>query len=262
MEKAGRKDIDSLLKKIEERPSPDSETQNTYFHQIVVGGLNPLGDTNSQPEAAGMVQVFPTPTPWRPQRRLAPTVRLCELWIRDAKRDGDYTVMQLIYPDILIEGGNTRRNISGIPGHHPYVKIQADPTPGYFWGRSIIASVQMLQDMVNKRLRDIKIMWDRNAAAPMAFSGFSSITEEQYYKLISEGGMVNDPIPNAKANKLTEPPPPGYLEELEFIWKCYYEAGGFTPIMTGQGEPSVRAGVHAQTLVRTSSPGQIGRAHV
>ena len=72
--------------------------------------------------------------------------------------------------------------------------------------------------------------------------------------------MVNDPNPNAKANKLTEPPPPGYIEELEMIMKLYDEAGGFTPVMTGQGEPSVRAGVHAQTLVRQSSPGLIDLA--
>jgi hypothetical protein len=50
------------------------------------------------------------------------------------------------------------------------------------------------------------------------------------------------------------------LEELEFLWKLFDEAGGFSPIMTGQGEPSVRAGVHAQTLVRTSSPGLIDPA--
>jgi hypothetical protein len=38
------------------------------------------------------------------------------------------------------------------------------------------------------------------------------------------------------------------------------EAGGFSKIMTGQGESGVRAGVHAQTLVRTSSPALIDPA--
>ena len=251
------------MEKIEERSAQPDQQEPSYFHQIVVGGLNPLGEVGGQPEAAGMVQVFPTPTPWRPQRRLQPTVKKIELWVKNREFDGAYTTMQLVYPDILIEGGNTRRNIMGgeiLAHHHPFVKVEADMTPGYFWGRPVVADVQMLQDMVNKRLRDLKVMWDRNAAAPYTFSGFTSITEEQYYKIISEGGMINDPNPNAKANKLTEPPPPGYLEELEFIWKMFDEAGGFTPVLTGQGDPGVRAGVHAQTLVRTSSPGMIDPA--
>jgi hypothetical protein len=246
---------------LEARPTARDEEEPTYFHQMVVGGLSPLGTTSDAPSsAAGIVNVFPVPTPWRPQRRIAPTVRFCELWIRDDKRDGDWTTLQCVYPDIIIEGDETRRNLSRIPGHHPFVKIQSEPTPAYFWGRPIIADVQMLQDVLNKRLRDIKIMWDRNVNAPMVFSGFTNITEEEYFKIINEGGFLNDPNPNAKHNKLVEPPPQNYLEELEFMFKLFDEAAGFSPIMGGQGEPGVRAGVHAQTLVRTSSPRLIDRA--
>jgi hypothetical protein len=118
----------------------------------------------------------------------------------------------------------------------------------------------MLQDTLSKRLRDIKVMWDRNVNAPQVFSGFSSVTEEQYFKIVNEGGFINDPNPNAKAQKLLDPPPENYLEELEFIFKLFDEAAGFSPIMSGQGESGVRAGVHAQTLVRTSSPHLIKQA--
>jgi hypothetical protein len=193
---------------------------------------------------------------------MAPTVKHCELWIKDRERDGDYTTIQCIYghEPIILEGDKTRRNLSKVPGHNPFVKIQAQSTPGYFWGRSILADVQMLQDVLNKRMRDLKVMWDRNVAAPQVFSGFTSITEEQYYKIISEGGFINDPNPNAKASKLSDPPPQGYLEELQFIFQLFDEAAGFTPVMSGQGEPGVRAGVHAQTLVRTSTPRLIDQA--
>jgi hypothetical protein len=263
LDSTGNPRRNQIIERIMESRSPDrDEEAGQFFHQMVVGGMNPLGDVGSTPSAAGIVQVFPVPTPWRPQRRVTETVKFCELWIKDRERGGDYTTVQLVYgPEpIIIEGIDTPKNLSGVPGHHPFVQVQADEVPGYFWGRSIIADVQMLQDVINKRLRDIKVMWDRNAAAPYSFAGFNSITEEQYYKLISEGGFISDPNPNAKASKLTEPPPPGYLEELEFLWKLFDEAGGMSPIMTGQGEPSVRAGVHAQTLVRTSSPGLIDPA--
>ena len=255
-----------ILARIEEgKPGREMDEQPNYFHQMVVGGLNPLGDYPGgapRSEAAGIVNVFPVPTPWRPNRRLTPTVKFCELWIKDRDREGDYTTIQHVYghEPIIVEGDKTRRNLSKIPGRHGFVKIQPQTTPGYFWGRSLIADVQMLQDVLNKRLRDLKVMWDRNVAAPQVFSGFTSITEEQYYKIITEGGFINDPNPNASAKKLTEPPPANYLEELQFLFQLFDEASGFSPVMSGQGEPGVRAGVHAQTLVRTSTPRLIDQA--
>jgi hypothetical protein len=255
---------EEIMREVGDEPGPDrADEEPTYFHQMVVGGLQPLGDVGDAPSsAAGIVNVFPVPTPWRPQRHFAPTVKHCEVWIRDRDRAGDWTTIQAIYGHnpIIIEGQNTRRNLSRIPGKHPFVKLQGQPTPGYFWGRSMIADVQMLQDLLNKRLRDIKVMWDRNVNSPQVFSGFTSITEEQYFKIVNEGGFLNDPNPNAKASKLLDPPPENYLEELEFIFKLFDEASGFSPIMSGQGEPGVRAGVHAQTLVRTSSPHLIDSA--
>jgi hypothetical protein len=253
---------DEILARVLEREGDDKEEPETYFHSMVVGGMQPLGSEGSTPSAAGIVNVFPTPTPWRPQKKISRTVKHCELWVRDRQRGGDYTVIQCIYghDPIIIEGDETRRNLSRVPGHSSFVKVQPTRTPGYFWGRSIIADIQMLQDLLNKRLRDLKIMWDRNVAAPQVLSGFTNVTEEIYFKIISEGGFFADPNPNAKAAKLMEPPPQGYLEELEFIFKCFDEASGFSPIMSGQGEPGVRAGVHAQTLVRTSSPRLIDQA--
>lgn len=252
-----------IMARIEEgRPTQKDEEQPTYFHQMVVGGLNPLGEPGGMPnpEAGGIVNVFPVPTPWKPNRRLSPTVKFCELWIKDRQREGDYTTVQFIYPDIILEGDDQRRNLSRIPGHSSFVKVQPQVTPGYFWGRSLISDVQMLQDVLSKRLRDIKVLWDRNFNSPQVFSGFTSVTEEQYFKIINEGGFINDPNPNAKSAKLLDPPPPNYMEELNFLLQLFDEASGFSPVMSGQGEAGVRAGVHAQTLVRTSTPRLIDQA--
>ena len=51
----------------------------------------------------------------RPRRRVSQTIKFCELWIKDADRNGDWTTIQLVYPDILIEGNRTRRNLSRVP---------------------------------------------------------------------------------------------------------------------------------------------------
>jgi hypothetical protein len=263
LEDMGHPDAKAIMAAIlDASPTERNQEEPTYFHQLVVGGLQPLGNVGDAPSAAGVVNVFPVPTPWRPQRKLQPTVKHCELWIKDANRSGDYTTIQFVYgaKPIIIWGDNQRTNLSKIAGHNSFVKVQAQQTPGYFWGRSMIADVQMLQDVLNKRLRDIKIMWDRNVNSPQVFSGFTSVTEEQYFKIINEGGFLNDPNPNAKANKLIDPPPENYLAELDFLFKLFDEAAGFSPIMGGQGEPGVRAGVHAQTLIRTSSPRLIDQA--
>jgi hypothetical protein len=248
-----------IIARIEEEPARrDQEETPTYFHQMVVGGLHPVGEVGAVPSAAGIINVFPSPTPWRPNTKLLRTVKHCEIWVKNS--NNDYTTIQFVYPDIIIEGDNTRRNLSRIPGHHPFVKLQAQTTPGYFWGRSLIADIQMLQDILSKRLRDLKIMWDRNVNAPRMLSGFTSVTQEDYFKIINEGGFISDPNPNAKADKLSDPPPENYLKELDFLFQLFDEAAGFSPIMGGQGEPGVRAGVHAQTLVRTSTPRLIDQA--
>lgn len=267
LEEAGDKRADEIIEEIlRSRQHTKGDEDKGYIHQMVVGGLQPVGSTDSSPSAAGVVNVFPLSSPWRPQMPSSETVKFCEIWFRDADRDCDWTTVQFVYPDVIIFGDNPERadkgraNLSGVPGHHPFIKIQPFHTPGYFWGRSVIADVQMLQDVLNKRLRDLKIMWDRNANAPMSLSGFSSVTDSMYMKIISEGGFISDPNPNATAKPLTEPPPPNYLEELQWLFQLFDEASGFTPVTTGQGESGVRSGVHAQTLVRTSSPRLIAPA--
>jgi hypothetical protein len=120
--------------------------------------------------------------------------------------------------------------------------------------------VQMLQEILNKRLEDISVMWDRNALAPYQLSGFTSVTPEIFNKARSKGGFIYDVNPQAKATPLSEPPPPTYMEELQYLDGLFDQAAGFTPVSTGQGESGVRSGVHAQTLVRTSTPRLIDQA--
>lgn len=256
-------EIANIIDKLMQKPKHDTrEEESGYVHQMVVGGLQPVGSLDQSPAAAGVVNVFPLNSPWKPTMPIAETVKFCEVWIRDGDRDLDWTTIQFIYPDVMIWPRNEKQhaNLSSVPGRLPFVKVQAMETPGYFWGRSVVADIQLLQDVLNKRLRDLKIMWDRNANAPMSLSGFSSVTQDMYFKIVSEGGFISDPNPNANAKALTEPPPPLYLEDLQYISQLFDEAGGFTPVTTGQGEAGVRSGVHAQTLVRTSTPRLIAPA--
>src|SRR5215469_2550488 len=61
---------DEIMERVNDaRPTRKDEEEPTYFHQMVVGGLQPLGDVGDAPSsAAGIVNVFPVPVPWRPNR--------------------------------------------------------------------------------------------------------------------------------------------------------------------------------------------------
>jgi hypothetical protein len=96
-----------------------------------------------------------------------------------------------------------------------------------------------------------------------AFTGFSSITDEKARILNSPGGILTDAqAPNAKIDTLTPNMPPNAMEYIAMIKKTFEEAGGFTAMTSGQGEPGVRSGAQAQTMLRTSSPRLRDRALV
>ena len=129
---------EEIMREVGDEPGPTrDEEEPTYFHQMVVGGLQPLGDVGDAPSsAAGIVNVFPVPTPWRPQRSFAPTVKHCEVWIKDRDRDEDWTTIQVIYgkDPIIIEGDKQRRNLSRVPGKSSFVKVQGVADAGLFLG--------------------------------------------------------------------------------------------------------------------------------
>src|SRR5262249_44632528 len=82
--------------------------------------------------------------------------------------------------------------------------------------------------------------------------GENTIGDERYgqmreagYLQLGAGSSIQDLTPSFPSELL--PLIKFLLEELRML-------GGFPPIMRGQGEPGVRAGSHASTLMKTASP--------
>ena len=144
----------------------DDPRQDDFFHQIIIGGTQPV--TTGPNTGKGMVSIVGGPTPKLDPQVMASLVEFNELWFIDDERE-DYTTIQYVNAGgpVVIEGEIKRRNLMGdnecVKMHQPFTKICPNEVDGYFWGRSELASVQLLQEMINRRITDIRSIWRRQA---------------------------------------------------------------------------------------------------
>lgn len=235
--------------------SPESDIEQDYFHQIVMGGLQPLGvGTSPNSNQMGSVAVFGPPTPQLSPQVQAKLIQITDLWVMDDQRE-DWTTIRYIDPGIIIEGKYQKRNLSDIPKEQPFVKVCANETPGYFWGRSEIPAITNLQDLLNRTLDDAARIMALQARPPRTFSGFQGITDEKARALLAPGGMLIDQGGSgAKVDSQAPIMPQNMMEWIAMIERNFDDVAGFTSMTSGVGESGVRSGNHAATLLRTGTP--------
>lgn len=224
---------------------------DNIVHQVIIGGITPV-TTGSPSGTRGSVDVFNAMgTPNIPQDIATSLIRFVELWIIDDDT-GDYTTLQYAEPDVLIEGGLQKRNIY-LPGQQPFILVQPNEQKGYFWGRSEFSDLYYMQDIITDRLNDIAHIWRLRAQPPRGLIGFTALTDEARRAFSTPDGLVMNDNPNSKIENLAPELPPDAFQQVESVMKYFDEVAGFPPILQGQGEPGVRAGMHADTLSRTAS---------
>jgi hypothetical protein len=186
----------------------------------------------------------------------ADVVQMHELWF---KGEDDYQTIQLIEPDILVTPHNDGRvifkkeNLLGKGSQlQPYRKIQPNETSDWFWGRSELVDLIEPQALLAQWCDDLKRMYGLQVDKILAFVGDDNITDETY-GLFRSAGYLNL-SQNAKVEDLTPKIPPEALPLLKWVIEMINVLRGFPPIMQGQGEPGVRAGNHANMLMKTASP--------
>lgn len=180
----------------------------------------------------------------------APTVTGYELWVQD---DTDYTTIIMIEPDIIIAPLYKKANLLVKDSKlQPYRVIQPNMVVNWFWGKSELINLVEPQGLLATLLDDAKRLIGLQIDKILGLIGDNGITDERYgqmreagYLSLGQGSSVTDLTPSFPAELL--PMIKFLLEELRML-------GGFPPIMRGQGEPGVRAGSHANTLMKTASP--------
>jgi len=235
----------------------------SYFHQVLSTSQLQTGiQQSTRPLPGGIVQLNNDPNYaiMGPQVA-AEAVQVHELWIQDFD---DYTTIQMIEPDIIISppviNGHLMKksNLLGVKGRNPYTLIQMNEVTNYFWGRSELVDVIEPQALLSVWLDDAKRLFGMQIDKFLGFIGEGGLTDEIYaqsrlagYVNMQQGSTISD---------LTPEFPPQMLPMLEFLIKEINVLSGFPEIMRGQGEPGVRAGVHADTLLKTASPQLRGQA--
>lgn len=249
----GRPDEEEIAKGIFKLGgASESNIRQNWLHQVVIGGTQPV--TQNTPQGSqGQVSMSPSSRTEFSPEMMANLLRVDELWVVDDGRE-DYTTIQLIEGEILLEGRYRHRNLTGVKGLHPFSKICPDPVSGYFWGRSEVRRVMMLQDLLTARMDDIQRLLKLQVKMPKAFIGFSGITNQKMRAAMAPGGFLQEQSPGAKIENLGPTIPPELFREVQELSSMFDEVGGFKPIMQGQGESGVRANAHAKTLMRTASP--------
>lgn len=233
---------------------------DTSFHDIVIGGGYPMaaigvpGVTSPQNQQYGTVD-------WTTRQSgalLAPDVvsrliQVYDLWVWNDDLE-DWTTIRYVDPGVIIEGKYQHRNLSDIPKEHPFVKVCSSKVPGYFWGRSEIANIWQNQRLLSARLNNIDAIFNLQAKPARSVIGGTGITDEKVRALLSPGGVLTDPSPTSKIETYKPEMPQGAMEFMNYLDAAFDEAAGFTAITSGQGEQGVRAGNHANTLLKTSTP--------
>jgi len=256
-----KKEIMEGIKQASMSQKEKDEFEDDYFHQIIVGGTQPVSTTTSS--GSGMVGITGVPTPTLDAKVAASLIRIDELWVQDQERQ-DYTTIRLVRPNILIEGKYKRRNLCGLTdsqgkdadmaGHHPFTKVCPNAVEGYFWGQSEISNIYKLQDSLNDQMRTIRRLTTLRGDPPRSATGFSGMTLEKYKAFKRPGGFVSEENPTAKMTEHIPELPPELFSYLDKTIQMFDDVAGFTPVLQGQGEQGVRSQSQASTLARNASP--------
>lgn len=173
-----------------------------------------------------------------------------ELWVWDDET-GDWTTIQFVEPDIIIAPRYRRKNLF-VPGEIPYGIIQPNFMPQDFFGRSELIDLMKLQHLLKDRMEDVKKIMSLQYDRRLAFMGSEQISAEQYDDYL-QAGFINVGA-GGDVKDITPELPEEAFGDINEIVKMFERIAGFDNILSGQGEPGVRAGNHAQTLMKTAAP--------
>jgi hypothetical protein len=222
---------------------------DSFFHQVLSTSQISTGVQGAtRPLPGGIVQLgndpnYPTITPTDG----APTVKFHELWV---KGEDDYKVIQIVEPDLLVTRFKLS-NLLGIEQTQPYRIIQPNPMVDWFWGRSELIDLIEPQGFLAMLCDDLKRLIGLQIDKILAFKGDNTISDEAYaefrlsgYLNMGQGGGVEDLTPKFPAE---------LMPIIKYVQEQINTLGNFPEVMQGKGESGVRAGAHADTLLKTAS---------
>jgi hypothetical protein len=247
-------DAERLLQRVRNHAQKDNAGTEAFgfLNQIFSTSTLQTGvSTPYLPKPGGIINMNPSPNfNLRGPQIGIETVPFHEIWIWDGD---DYTTIQYIEPDILIAPRLKPCNLLVADSRlHPYSVIRPNSSTNNFWGRSEAEDIMELQNWISECGQDIKRLSALQIDKILGFIGEDGMTDEIYHNMrdsgffsVAQGGSITDLTPSF---------PPQIIEILDKLMKILDKITGFDNILDGGGEPGVRSGNHAQTLIKTGSP--------
>ena len=230
---------------------------SSFFHQVLsTSQLNTGVQGMTRPVPGGIVQLNDDPNYSIMGPVIGPeTVQLHELWVMD---EDDYVTIQVIEPDILIAPIFKKSNLLGVKKTQPYRIIQPNEMTNWIWGRSDLVDLIEPQGLLSTTCDDLKRLFGLQVDKILGFIGDTTIDDERYGQFRAAGYLS---LPQGSSISDVTPKIPAEMQPfIKFLIETINILGGFPDIMQGKGEPGVRAGVHADTLMKTASPSLRDRA--
>lgn len=178
------------------------------------------------------------------------TIEMKELWLWNDETQ-DYQVVTMANPDVVIYDREGSKVF--LKGELPFVQICPDPQYDYYYGKSEVQKMILLQQMRNKRLQEIQELLAKQVNPPMFISGFSGLLDEKNFALNRAGTYVASDMQGAKVDKLAPQMPADLFSEIQQIDAMFEEISGITNVLAGKGEAGVRSTGHASQLARLGS---------
>lgn len=225
---------------------------NSFFHNLLSTSqlnTNTGLQAATRPMPGGIVQVSNDAGQIIGPTVAADAVLFHELWVQG---ENDWLTIQIVEPDILVTVFKLTNLL--IPGSQlqPYRIIQANEVSNWIWGRSELVDLTEPQDWLNSMTDDARRLIGLQVDKLLGLIGDNTMTDEVYAQS-RMAGFINMPQ-GSTIQDLTPKMPPELLQFIKFALEMINVLGSFPEIMQGKGEPGVRAGVHANTLLKTASP--------
>lgn len=234
--------------------------------QVTVGGMYPFQPNSAGPSSArGMADWLTQPKP-----SLSPDVEqqlleLDETWIWDDEAE-DWTTFQMV-GEVLLLGRFQKINLLAydtltkqsspyLKAEHPFREFCINPVndPVYFWGRSSLTNLVMIQEAINSRIVGTNKMLRLQEQPSRKFTGTNGVNQQALSRYSKPNGYFVDSNPNAKAEIDRIEIPQDLWASLHEYERMMDDSVGVPPVARGKNEQGVRSRAHAETLVRQFSP--------
>jgi len=255
---------DQLIRKVKRlanQPGRGIDPAMGAMKQVIIGGNQPFRAAGGpQSGIRGIVDWMGGTSPQFAPEVLASMIVVDEVWIWDDRAD-DWATLKIVGDDMLLNAHTqvvnefafdtaTVQSNPTLKGKHPFIEFCPNRLDGYFWGRSEIINVALLQEAVNSRLNGINRMLRLQEEPPTKFTGTSGVNQQVISRFRKPGGYFVDGNPNAKAENVSTEIPSTLFASLQEYERMFDEMGGIPQLGKAHG---VRSQGHAETLIRSFS---------